>query len=160
MSTDIETTANQFKCNNGLFDRIVQGIPAEQWLTQPSDDCNHLLWVTGHMTVVRAVALNILGAPWSAPWQNIFKRGEKRVENSQYPPIEEIQNAWKEVAARLLATLPQASPELLNKPVEKGRPSIDGTVGGTLGFLCLHESYHLGQMGLIRKWLGYGQALG
>ena len=160
MSTDIQTTANQFKFNNGLFDKIVQGIPPEQWLTPPANDCNHLLWVTGHMTVVRAVALNILGAPWSAPWQNMFKRGVKRVSDGQYPPVAEVQNAWREVAGRLLATLPQASPELLTKPVEKNRPSIDGTVGGTIGFLCLHESYHLGQMGFIRKMLGYGQAIG
>jgi hypothetical protein len=160
MSTDIQTTANQFKFNNGLFNTIVQGIPPEQWLKQPTADCNHLLWVTGHMTVVRAAALNILGAPWSVPWQGMFRRGEKRVDNNQYPPLAEVQNAWKEVAQLLLTALPEASSELLNKPVEKGRPSIDGTVGGTIGFLCLHESYHLGQMGLIRKWLGYGQALG
>lgn len=160
MSTDIQTTANQFKFNNGLFDRITHGIPTEQWLTQPGDDSNHLLWVTGHMTVVRAVALNILGAPWSAPWQNMFKRGEKRGDSQQYPPVSEVQSAWQEVGHQLLATLPHASPDLLSKPVEKGRPSIDGTVGGTIGFLCLHESYHLGQMGFIRKWLGYGQALG
>lgn len=160
MSTDVQTTINQFKFNNGLYDRIILGIPSEQWLTQPGDDCNHLLWVTGHMTVVRAVALPILGAQWSAPWQNMFRRGEQRVPNDQYPAIAEVQNAWKEVSEKLLTTLPQASPDFLKKPVEKGKPSIDGTVGGTIGFLCLHESYHLGQMGLIRKWLGYGQALG
>ncbi len=160
MSTDIQTTANQFRFNNGLYDRLIKGIPAEQWLTQPGDDSNHLLWVTGHMTVVRAVALPILGVEWSVPWQQLFRRGEKRIGNDQYPPVAEVQNAWREVSDRLLQALPQASPDLLNKPVEKGKPSIDGTVGGTIGFLCLHESYHLGQVGFIRKWLGYGQGLG
>jgi uncharacterized damage-inducible protein DinB len=82
------------------------------------------------------------------------------VDNGQYPRVAEVQQAWTDVAERLMAALPNASPELMSKSVEKGKASIDGTVGGTVGFLCLHESYHLGQMGFLRKWLGHGQALG
>jgi hypothetical protein len=160
MSTDLQTLANQFKFNNGIYESTVHGIPSEQWLIQPSEHSNHLLWVVGHTAVARAAALRLAGGEWSAPWQNLFTRGQKRVDNGQYPPVADVQQAWTEIAARLAAALPNASPEQMSKPVEKGKPSIDGTVGGTMGFLCLHESYHLGQMGFIRKWLGHGQAVG
>ena len=30
----------------------------------------------------------------------------------------------------------------------------DGTLLGALSFAALHEAYHIGQMGFIRKWLG------
>ena len=160
MSTDLQTLRNQFNFNNGIYERTVQGIPPEQWLIQPSQESNHLLWVAGHAAVSRAVAVRLLGGEWSAPWQNLFTRGQTRVDKDQYPSVAEVQQAWNEISGRLMSALPSASPELMRKPVENGRPSIDGTVGGTVGFLCLHESYHLGQMGFIRKWLGHGQAVG
>jgi DinB family protein len=160
MSTDLQTVANQFKFNNGIYERTVQGIPPEQWLIQPSEHSNHLLWVVGHAAVTRAAAVRLLGGEWSAPWQDLFRRGQKRADGAQYPSVAEVQQAWSEIAARLIAALPNASPQSMGRPVDRGKPSIDGTVGGTVGFLCLHESYHLGQMGFIRKWLGHGQALG
>ena len=160
MSTDLPTIANQFKTNTGLFNRIVDGIPSEHWLRQPADDSNHLLWIAGHVIVLRGRTAALLGGEWSAPWQKLFLRGEKRVSNDQYPSVAELQAAWGHVCDRLFAAFQSASAEALSKPVEQGRPSIDGTVGGTVGFLCLHESYHLGQMGFLRKWLGHGQALG
>ena len=160
MSTDLPTLTNQFKFNDEIYQRTTQGIPPEQWLIQPWQDSNHLLWVVAHAAVTRAVGIRLLGGEWSAPWQSLFTRGQKRVDNRQYPSVGEVQQAWNEISRRLLSALPTASPELMGKPVEKGKPSIDGTAGGMLGFLCLHESYHLGQMGFIRKWLGHGQGLG
>jgi len=160
MSTDLPTLINQFQFNNRIYERTVEGIPPEQWLIQASRESNHLLWVVGHAAVTRAAAVRLLGGEWSAPWQSLFTRGQQRVDNGQYPSVGEVQQAWNEIYRRLESAFPTASLESLSKPVEKGRPSIDGTVGGTLGFLCLHESYHLGQMGFIRKWLGHGQALG
>ena len=160
MSTDLQTLTHQFQFNNGIYARTVAGIPPEQWLIQPSEESNHLLWVVGHAAVTRAAGVRLLGGQWSAPWQNLFTRGQKKVDNGKYPSVGEVQQAWNEIDERLQSALPTASPELMSQPVEKGKPSIDGTVGGTVGFLCLHESYHLGQMGFIRKWLGHGQALG
>jgi hypothetical protein len=160
MSTDLHTLINQFQFNNRTYERTIEGIPPEQWLIQPSQESNHLLWVVGHAAVTRAVGVRLLGGEWSAPWQNLFTRGQKRVDNGQYPSVGEVQQAWNQIYGRLQSALPTASPELMSQPVEKGKPSIDGTVGGTVGFLCLHESYHLGQMGFLRKWLGHGPALG
>lgn len=160
MSTDLQTVTNQFRFNNATYERTIQGIPPEQWLIQPSPELNHLLWVVGHAAVTRAVGVRLLGGKWSAPWQKLFTRGQQRVDNGQYPSVVEVQQAWNEISGRLLSAIATASVEFSGQPVEKGKPSIDGTVGGMVGFLCLHESYHLGQMGFIRKWLGHGQALG
>src|SRR5262249_43366569 len=45
MSTDLQTLTHQFQFNNGIYARTVAGIPPEQWLIQPSEESNHLLWV-------------------------------------------------------------------------------------------------------------------
>ena len=160
MLNEFATATKMFSTNTDILERTINGVPAEKWLAQPGDDSNHLLWITGHVVVHRAMVLKTLGAEWSAPWEKLFSRGEKRVAADQYPPAAEIQSAWKEVSEKLTAALANASPDALNSPAAKGVPTLDGTVGGTISLLCLHETYHLGQMGYLRKWLGFGQGVG
>jgi uncharacterized damage-inducible protein DinB len=160
VSNDLGQIANMFKTNSTAFDKATQGVPAEKWLEQPGADSNHLAWIVGHAVVHRALAAKILGSEWSAPWEGLFARGAKRVSPEQYPDAEELQRAWREVSERLNAALPKASGDKLSAPVPEGKPSLDGTVGGTIALLCFHETFHVGQMSYLRKWLGYGQAVG
>lgn len=160
MSTDVATIGNMFRTNNSLFERATKDIAEEHWLKRPGDESNPLLWIAGHVVVSRASALKIAGGHWSAPWEKLFARGAKLPAVDEYPSPAEIQRAWQEVSEKLAAALPRASSEALAKEVPQGQPSLDGTVGGTIGFLCLHETYHMGQLGFVRKCLGYGQTVG
>jgi uncharacterized damage-inducible protein DinB len=158
MDTDLSMTASMFKANTQLFEKATQGIPPDKWLTRPGDDSNHLLWVAGHVVVHRAMALKLLGGEWSAPWAKLFARGAKLVE--QYPEAGEIVRAWDDVSHKLSESLASVSAEALAKPSPKEAPSFGGTVGGQIAFLGFHETYHVGQMSYLRKWLGYGQVVG
>jgi uncharacterized damage-inducible protein DinB len=160
MSTDVATIKSMFKTNEDLFQRAIQDIPEDKWLTMAGDDSNHLLWIAGHMVVCRALVPKMLGKEWSAPWEALFARGAKRVGAEQYPSAAEIKQAWTEVSEKLSTALADASPEALGRPPVHAAPSLDGTVAGTVGFLCLHETYHLGQMGYVRKLLGHGPTVG
>lgn len=160
MSTEFATIANMFKTNAQVFGRATEGVPAEKWLVRPGNDSNHLAWLAGHVVVHRAIVAKILGHPWSAPWEQLFARGAKLVEPEQYPDAAEIQRSFQELTQKLASALPDVSEEVLRKPVPKGQPSLDGTVGGSIALLCLHETLHVGQMNYLRKWLGYGQAVG
>jgi uncharacterized damage-inducible protein DinB len=160
MSADYSIVMDMFKTNTQLFERATQGIPAERWLARPGEDSNHLLWIAGHVVVHRAKVLRILGEGWSAPWENLFARGTIQGGGNEPPDVGEIQRAWQEVSEKLPRCLASAASEFLEKPVEAGRPSVNGKVGGTIAFLCLHETYHLGQMASLRKYLGYGQTVG
>lgn len=159
MSTDLVNIAGTFKTNSDLFKRVIQGIPADRWFATPGDDSNHLLWITGHLVVHRARALKALGQEWSAPWEGLFLRGAKRVEAEKYPAVDELVKTWDEISERLAASFASVSPEVLAQPVSKG-PTLDGKISGRVAFLALHESYHVGQMAYLRKWLGFGQAIG
>ena len=160
MMGEFATTTAMFNRSTGIVEKTTEGIPAEKWLLQPAADSNHLLWIAGHVVVHRAMAAKLLGAEWSAPWEKLFSRGAKRIDAGQYPQVSEIRNAWKEVSEKLAAVLANPDKECISKPAAQGAPSLDGTVGGLVSFLCLHEIYHVGQMGYVRKWLGYGQPLG
>jgi uncharacterized damage-inducible protein DinB len=157
---DFALIESMLKTNTELFDKAVAGIPPEQWLTTPGDGSNHLTWLAGHIVVTRANIPKLLGREWSAPWEGLFKRGAQRVSPEQYPTAAEIQRAWKEVSHNLSNSLTTITADALKKPAPERAPSLDGTVGGLIAFLCLHESYHVGQASYLRKWLGHGQIVG
>lgn len=157
---ELATTVSIFHANTQLFEKTVQGLSDEKWLAQPGPDSNPLLWIAGHVVVHRALVPRIVGMEWSAPWEKLFARGAKRVDLEKYPAPAEILRAWNEVSAKLSPAFDQMTPELLGRPKFEGALSLDGTVGGTVSVLSLHEAYHIGQMGYLRKWLGYGQTIG
>jgi uncharacterized damage-inducible protein DinB len=160
MKMDFSIITSMYKANADSFAKAIQGIPEERWLTRPGNDSNHLTWIAGHMIVTRAIVPKVLGHEWSAPWEGLFARGVKLAAPDQYPHPEELQHAWDEVSQKLSASLANASEEALSKPVPKETPSLDGKIGGTIALLSLHETYHVGQLGYLRKLLGYGQAVG
>lgn len=78
----------------------------------------------------------------------------------QYPVVEEVRGAWDDVSGKLLASLADASADALARPAPTGPPSFDGKISGLVAFLAFHETYHVGQVSYLRKWLGYGQSVG
>ena len=160
MGTDIATVRKMFETNNAIFQKAIDGIPDEQWLKQSGDDSNPLLWIAGHMVVTRAAVPRMFGQAWSAPWEKLFARGAKRISPDEYPSPSEVRKAWAEVSEKLSAALSNPSAEILSGPAKEGSRSLDGTVAGSVAMLCLHDTYHVGQVGYLRKWLGHGQSVG
>ena len=158
MDTDFYYIESMFKTNTDLVRKATEGIRAEDWLLKPGDVSNHLMWVAGHLVVSRGFVLKALGSEWSAPWSSLFARGARPAAQDQYPGVEEIRRAWNDVSEQLAASLASVPPDVLAKPHEK--PSYDDKVSGFIAFLALHETYHVGQLGYLRKWLGYGQTVG
>jgi len=148
-----------FKTNASLLKKA-DDISPEHWFLKPGDASNHLMWVMGHLVNSRAAVLKALGADWSTPWSALFNRGAIPVPADQYPSVEKIRNAWAEVSAPLASAVAEVPAEVLAKPAPEGKRSIDGKVGGFVAFLAYHETYHVGQVCYLRKWLGYGQAVG
>jgi hypothetical protein len=160
MDANFGYISGMYKANTDIVNRATEGILPEHWFVKPGDASNHLMWVAGHLVASRGTVLKTLGPEWSAPWSSLFARGAKPASPDQYPAVEEIRNAWKDVSRQLSVALAGVSAEVLVKPTPEGKPSFDGKVGGLVAFLALHETYHVGQVGYLRKWLGYGQIVG
>jgi uncharacterized damage-inducible protein DinB len=160
MDTNFGYISGTFRTNTDIVNRATEGILPEHWFLRPGDASNHLMWVAGHLVASRGTVLKTLGSEWSDPWNSLFARGAKLAPPDQYPGSEEIRRAWKDVSEQLSASLASVPADLLAKPVPEGRRSFDGTVGGLVAFLAFHETYHVGQVSYLRKWLGYGQTVG
>lgn len=155
-----EFLASMYKTSGNVFKKAVDGIPKDEWFKRPGDESNHLMFIAGHLVTSRALVLKTLQVEWSAPWLALFSRGAKMVETEKYPDCEEILKAWDEVSEKLALSLSSVTPEFLAQPAPPRAPGYDGKIGGTIGFLAFHETYHVGQVGYLRKWLGHGQAVG
>ena len=151
----IANAAYSFQFNDGLFKKGIEGLTPEEWLRRPNDSSNHLLWIAGHVIWARGLAIGFLGSEWSRPWLPLFARGAKLDASAGYPSPEEAALAWQEVSGRLAEAMEGATEETLSKPSPEGIPSADGKIGGLIGFLAYHETYHVGQVAYLRSWLGH-----
>lgn len=114
-----------------------------------------ITYVTGHLMYARTVILNLVGAHQGNAFQDLFGWGVPIREASAYPEIQEIRKEWSELAQTFQTVLCGLSDEQVLTPYTGGMPGPDPTIRGTIEGLCWHESYHLGQVGLIRTELGY-----
>ena len=90
-----------------------------------------------------------------APWESHFARGQEPGEARAYPEPEFLARNFQQVGKALVAILGEMGPEEQEREWE-GEPFPDGadTLGGAAYFMHFHESYHLGQLGLIRTSCG------
>ncbi len=159
-ATELTTAAYIFNRNQELLDKAVDGLTAEQWSTRPLETGNSALWLLGHIVWARSRALQLVGFTWTKPWLDLFARGSKPAEKPQYPSADELLDAWRDLCLTFPATLEVIPHDALAKAVKQPSPSFDGTVGGMLSFLAMHESYHVGQLAYLRRLLGGSGVVG
>jgi len=160
METDFSNIAGMFKTNTYIVNKTISEVRPEDWFRNPGDDSNHLLWLLGHLTVHRGKALKTLGQDWDTSWASLFFRGAERIDAAEYPSVDEVREAWDQVSQQLSAALREPPADVLAQPAPDGPLSFDKKVSGTIAFYAFHDAYHTGQVSYLRKWLGYGRAVG
>jgi uncharacterized damage-inducible protein DinB len=157
----IVAAAAMYRQNDALMPKLFAATTAEEWNRRPNETTNSLLWEVGHMAWARERTLHFIGVDRSTPSLNEFARGKGSADTSKYPSPEELMAAWNELSAVFKTALESASVEMLSAPPPaQAPPSVDGTVGGIVGFMAYHETYHFGQAAYIGRWLGHAPIMG
>ena len=144
-----------FGANSALLTKAFDGVGADQVWHRPSLENNPMLWIAGHVVGTRALMLQLLGDPLDTGWGTRFGRGAVLGEESSYPSKDDVLKMHATVAARVQAKLLAMTADQLGAVATAGpKPAGVSTVGEQIGFFALHDSYHLGQLGYIRKALG------
>jgi len=154
MHASIATVAEQFRITTNLFIKAMADVDKAEGMRRPGPASNPLLWLAGHVIHFRTRMLTLLGAPRDFPWGSIFDTGAKVGAASIYPNPEELVAKWEEISEVLMDRLSALTEEDLAKPPTARVPSTDASLRGAIGYFSLHEAYHVGQMGYVRKWLG------
>ena len=116
---------------------------------------NSYAWILGHIVDARYLLARIIGLEVESPYTELFARGAPHPAAEVLPPRAEIEQHWERVSTQLIDRLGELTDTDLDADSGRDFPNGDRTVLGGLSFLCLHESYHVGQLGYLRVLLGH-----
>jgi hypothetical protein len=143
------------KINAFLYKSALRDLSEEELHRFPSDHSNPMIWIAGHVLNSRVDLARYLKIEAGCPWGKLFERHSRLQPAAAYPGIEEILGCWSTTNRALRIGSERLTPEELSGPSpEKLSIEVD-SLGSGISFFVWHESYHIGQMGYLRKWLGY-----
>ena len=160
MDPRIVALAGQMDTSTNLFRSALVGVDREHFLRRPGPASNPMVWVAGHLTQFRYRLGAILGLRREVPWGALFTTGSAIGDLATYPEREEIERHWVDVSGDLLARFAAVNAAELNAPPPPRIASTDGTMAGAIALFAFHEAYHVGQLGYLRRFLGYPSLVG
>jgi uncharacterized damage-inducible protein DinB len=154
MDSRIAPLAEILRLNTTLFRNCLDGLSDEQAAARPSGATNNAAFVAAHLTNSRFYLLKALGVDEPDPLAPYLDGRQSLDELAKLPALAEIQAAWTKAAHLLRDRLAALTPADLDGPSGAKFPLFNGTVLATLTFLVQHDSYHVGQLSLLRKYCG------
>ena len=158
--SSIQVIAKQFALHNRLFNNVLEGIEDAQGNRRVTEQINHLQWIAGHLTNSRYNFAPMLGMSETFPYKEIYTDATKPPPNNRaidasikYPSLSETLKYWNAFASKFVDGVGKANDEQLAMKMPFAVP-IGDTMLDLFDFLASHESYHIGQMSIIRKYLG------
>lgn len=154
MSSPLAALGARYRFNNDLLHAVSEGFTPEDWRVRAGES-NPAVWILGHVTASRRVLLRGAGqAVETAEWEALFAMGRKPSPDDPYPPADALAADFRELGERIVETLAGLTPEQAASAVPQPLPDGSRTLEGFLHFLYMHECYHLGQIGLLRRMTG------
>jgi len=142
-----------FELNYGALFRNLEGLTHEESLVEPRPGGNSINWVLGHITASRNRILPLLGQAqvWSREQMVLYSgRDEAGWSAERALHLDVIKTDLARSQQMLMRALDDVTDASLAVPTESGQPLRDA-----LGFSHFHESYHGGQIALLRRLLGH-----
>ncbi|HLT24018.1 MAG TPA: DinB family protein [Ignavibacteria bacterium] len=128
------------KYNGYVFGRNLEEISNEESLTVPDSRVNTVNWVAGHLVNSRDDLLEDIGREriLQSEYAEYYGRGKSLPGPEAAIDIDTIKKDYDRLT------------EEINKVLAEGDAEKDQRVA----FFMFHESYHAGQLGILRKLIG------
>ena len=156
MDARVVALAQILRLNTRLLRNCLEGMTDGQAVLRPSASTNSVAFVASHVAEARFFLLAVLGAEQSSPL-SAYLAGARGIDDvKQFPPLDEVRIAWTAAAHALRARLDTITPEELDARIDVPfpLPVAEPTGLSLLAFFVQHESYHIGQLALLRKHAG------
>jgi uncharacterized damage-inducible protein DinB len=143
-----------FALNADLLLNAVEDLTADQAMRAVVADGNTIAFVVAHLIDTRHFLVKLLGRPLDNPVERALAGARSQAEVGELPPLPGLRVAWVAISRHLERTLERLDRAALDAACDPRFPGGDGSVEGTIGFLLQHDSYHLGQIALLRRQWG------
>ncbi len=154
MDPRIAPLAETLRMNAQLFRNCLEGLSDAKAGLRPSKDCNSPAYVAAHLVASRYYLLKTLGVERANPLERYTGNWKGIDEISEWPTLQQTDRAWSEVNDALDERLHRITPKELDTAITTQLPLATKTTLGMLTFLVQHDSYHIGQLSLLRKYAG------
>jgi hypothetical protein len=153
MNNSIHHLQSIFNLNTRLFNNTLAGVTEKLSEERISGHSNSFKWIATHTVWARYNMLMFLGKPTQNPYPGLFENFKSFDTADKYPSLDEIKKEWQKASELLKDALASASEKHLAADSPFKSPIGDSTMGGALAFLAQHESYDIGQLGFLKKFL-------
>ncbi len=146
-----------YTLNYSVLKVNLEEITPDESLFNPQPGGNCINWVVGHLLRSRQFILKLVNNEWNLPEgaADLYKRGSKGNTSELFLPFEQLLAMWDVAQTKLTEGLDSLSPtELAEETPPFGDFGKPDTRERRLLFLHFHESYHTGQLGLLRRLVG------
>jgi hypothetical protein len=142
-----------FNLNSHLFRKLTQQV-SEELARQRPNDTYSIVFLACHLVEARDCLARLLGIEKTRSLSEVLQSMTTVVELNNEPPLDQVITAWDDVTGLLEKRIPCVSSQQLDEKSNNRFPVRDGSVFGGMVFLLHHESYHIGQMALVRRYFG------
>ncbi|MBI4502453.1 MAG: DUF664 domain-containing protein [Gemmatimonadetes bacterium] len=153
MHPSVVPLAAILRTNTELLLNCLQGLDdtrARQRLTQST---NSIAFLVAHLIQCRHAIGSAVGAPLPDPMGRYLDAARTLDDVAVLPTVAELRGAWERISAHLAVEIERLDTPKLRSPGRRV-PGADGTVLGEIAYLVQHDSYHLGQVSLLRRQVG------
>lgn len=146
-----------YRMHSQLFNNMLDGIREEDAQKRIADKTNHVAWMIGNLVNCRYWLAEVLGISEQDPNEELFKDAKALDPSIQYPSLDALKKQWHKISPLLYRKLLSVEEEVLSQAYAFGMntPYIEENKLNMVGMGLDRESYLFGQLGLMRKLLGY-----
>ena len=154
MEPEAEKIFQDYKFTNFLIHQFVDGVSDAESVLQPPFKANCMNWIVGHIISRRNSSLLCLGRPvvWPEAVLAQYRTGSEPIRSQDKArPFSQLVNDLDETLKRLEIGLADSSMNDLNLEFEndRGRKKVIDHLKG----FHWHETFHLGQLELLRSFI-------
>jgi hypothetical protein len=154
MKAEQKTWISILEVNTRLFKNVLEGINDSRAQKPVWSQSNPVAFIALHLVDARFVLARLVGDESENPYAQKYGDITNADEIDSYPSLKELLRNWKMISDRIHRAFVQLPPRALRQPCPYDFPIEDPSLFAGLYFMLHHESYHIGQIGLMRK--GHG----
>ena len=154
MLPELLATSRLYATSERMLNRLVGDFTPADWSAR--DAVGHdPRWLVGHVATYRKKVAAMMGVPQpEAAWEAAFLKGTSPADLPADLDIEAVLDSFRASHAAIMGRWEALTAEAVGAPFGRTLPDGSDTIGGALGFMAWHETYHIGQLGLLRRLAG------
>lgn len=139
------------RLNTRLLLNCFDEVTNEQAVQRVVPQVNSMAFVAAHLIDTRHELLALLGGSAHNPVRPHLANARGIDDVVDLPPLDQLLDAWREVGMAIDNRLTAVDDAALDAPSGRRFPGGDPSTLGALAFLVQHDSYHIGQLAMLRR---------